>query len=194
MPRTIDALLIPLLVGTLGSAVLTGCNRTGADGEARRTPVAVATPHKRAMSEPASAAVTPGTRSAAPAASPTAPVKGQTRGSDLTWFQRMAAHQKRLLAGLTKRGVTEKTEQRIYWEEAALEDRAKSEAKRAERAGPSEARREHALEEKYRRQLLLRYRSSGLSQEELRAILWHGDEEKWPAPGPAGTGDKGHPG
>jgi hypothetical protein len=179
MPRSIAALLLLLPVGALGSATLTGCNRTGAAedaGRARATPVASAPPPKMGIT---------------PTASPTAP----TGGPNLTLSQRVAAQQKRLFAGLARRGVTEKTEQRIYWEAEAPEERAKSEARRnAGKSGPPEAQREHALEQKYRRQLLLRYRASGLTEEEMNAIISHGDEERWPAPGRAGTAGDGHPG
>jgi hypothetical protein len=156
MPRSIAALLILCPVGTFSCVVLTGCQRTGSDGQVQRTPVAVVTPHKMA---------TPPRSGSEPPA---------------------AQHQQQLLGDLSKRGVTQATEQRIYREEEALEARAKSEARSTGASGSSEAQREHAIEEKYRRQLLLRYRSSGLTAEELQAIISHGEEEHWPAPGHSG--------
>jgi hypothetical protein len=79
--------------------------------------------------------------------------------------------------------VTEATEQCIFSEEEGLEARAKSEARSAAAgSGTSEAQRARDLEQKYQRQLLLRYRSCGLTGDELQAIVSHGEEEKWPAP------------
>jgi hypothetical protein len=96
----IAALLLLFPVATLGGAVLTGCNRTGADAKAPPTPVAVYTPHKMATPPLAAPAAVPGTRSDPPVASQNAAAKG----NDPSWVQRTIAYHKKTPRGSGETG------------------------------------------------------------------------------------------
>jgi len=106
--------------------------------------------------------------------------------------QAAVVDQTTLLASLERSGVAETMQRRIYFEACEAADRATAEANKAVplRAGDGvmvyqrQVSVQNRLDEAYRRDLLQRYRSIGLTGAELCAIRARGVQKNWPLPAP----------